>query len=116
MLERLKVLELSWDNTSNEWAVNAKEESFRQYGLISISPNTLSIPHDNESVYKGELDKSIFITLLPKDDETLFVSSIMPIYEGDFLGIFARTIRLSEDFSVTHGISSPAENLWLDYS
>jgi hypothetical protein len=75
-----------------QWAVNAEEESFRQCGSMSISPDTLGIPHDDESVYEGESDKSAFITLLPKDDETLFVSSIVPICEGDFLGIFAGTI------------------------
>ncbi|KAJ5922233.1 hypothetical protein N7516_009936 [Penicillium verrucosum] len=26
----------------------------------------------------------------------------MPIYEGDFLGIFAGTIRFSEDFNVIY--------------
>ncbi|KAJ5111474.1 hypothetical protein N7532_002009 [Penicillium argentinense] len=114
VLERLKVPEPSWNNASNEWAVNA-EEIFRQRSSKSISTDILGIPHD-ESGYEGGSDKSAFITLLPKDDETLFVSSIVPICEGDFLGMFAGTIRLSEDFSVTHGISGPAENLWLDYS
>ncbi|KAJ5418699.1 uncharacterized protein N7487_002249 [Penicillium crustosum] len=116
VLERLKVPEPSWNNASNEWAVNAEEEIFRQRSSKSISTDILGIPHDDESVYEGGSDKSAFITLLPKDDETLFVSSIVPICEGDFLGIFAGTIRLSEDFNVTHGISGPAENLWLDYS
>ncbi|KAI2671308.1 hypothetical protein LCP963914a_9669 [Penicillium roqueforti] len=116
VLERLKVPEPSWNNASNEWAVNAEEEIFRQRSSKSISTDILGIPHGDESVYEGGSDKSAFITLLPKDDETLFVSSIVLICEGDFLGIFAGTIRLSEDFNVTHGISGPAENLWLDYS
>ncbi|CDM37263.1 hypothetical protein DTO013E5_8369 [Penicillium roqueforti] len=116
VLERLKVPELSWDNASNEWAVNTEEESFRQCGSVSISTDILGIPHNDESVYEGGTDKSAFITLLPKDDDSLFVSSIVPICEGDFLGIFAGTIRFSEDFNVTHGISGPAESLWLDYS
>ncbi|KAJ5542726.1 hypothetical protein N7535_005150 [Penicillium sp. DV-2018c] len=116
VLERLKVPELSWDNASNEWAINTEEESFRLCGSKSISTDILGIPHNDESIYEGGTDKSAFITLLPKDDESLFVSSIVPICKGDFLGIFAGTIRFSEDFSVTHGISGPAENLWLDYS
>ncbi|KAJ5350293.1 hypothetical protein N7541_008020 [Penicillium brevicompactum] len=116
VLERLKVPEPSWNNASNEWAVNAEEEIFRQRSSKSISTDILGTPHGDESVYEGGSDKSAFITLLPKDDETLFVSSIVPICEGDTLGIFAGTIRLSEDFNVTHGISGPAENLWLDYS
>ncbi|KAJ5876395.1 uncharacterized protein N7529_001979 [Penicillium soppii] len=64
-LERLKVPEVSWNNASNEWAVNAEEESFRQCGLKSISPDILGIPHDYESIYEGGTDKSVFITLLP---------------------------------------------------
>jgi hypothetical protein len=116
VLERLRVPELSWDNASNEWAVNAEEESFRQCGLKSISTDILGIPHNDEFFYEDEKDKSAFITLLPKDDGSLLVSSIVPIYEGDFLGIFAGNIRFSKDLSVTHGISGPAENLWLDYS
>lgn len=115
-LERLKVPEVSWNNASNEWAVNAEEESFRQCGLKSISTDILGIPHDDESIYEGGTDKSVFITLLPKDDESLSVSSIVPVCEGDFLGIFAGTIHFSGDFSLTHGIPGPAENLWLDYS
>lgn len=113
VLERLKVPELSWDNASNERAVNT-EEGFRQCGSKSVSTNILGIPHDDESVYGGT-DKSVFITLLPKD-KSLFVSSIVPVCEGDFLNIFASAIRLSGNFSVTHGIPGPTENLWLDYS
>lgn len=100
----------------NEWAVNTEEESFRQYGLKSISTDILGILHDNKSIYEGKTDKSVFITLLPKDDESLSVSSIMPVYKGDFLGIFTGTIYFSGDFSLTYSIPSPAENLWLDYS
>lgn len=36
--------------------------------------------------------------------------------EGDVLGIFAGKIRFSEDWSATHGIRGPIDNLWLDYS
>lgn len=36
--------------------------------------------------------------------------------QGNILCIFAGTICLSGDFNVTHDISGPAENLWLDYS
>lgn len=117
VLERLKVPEHSWNNASNEWAFSAEEKSFRQCRPKSISTDILGIPHDDESVYEVGTDKSAFITLLPQDDDSLFVSSIVPsICEGDSLGIFAGPIRLTEHLSVTHGISGPIENLWLDYS
>ncbi|KAJ5709037.1 hypothetical protein N7493_010371 [Penicillium malachiteum] len=61
-------------------------------------------------------DKSAFTFLLPKDGSSLFVYSIVPVREGDFLGIFAGKIRFFEDLSATYGIPGLVENLWLDYS
>ena len=67
-------------------------------------------------MYRSGTDKSAFVTLLPNEDGSFFVSSVVPICEGDFLGIFAGTVRFSEEFSVTHGIPGPTRTLWLDYS
>ncbi|KAJ5710990.1 hypothetical protein N7488_005146 [Penicillium malachiteum] len=89
VVERLKVQESYWNNAKNEWASTVSESG---------------------------RDKSTFTFLLPKDSSSLFVCSIVPVREGDFLGIFAGKIRFSEDLSVTHGIPGPVKNLWLDYS
>lgn len=61
-------------------------------------------------------DKSTFVFLVPQDRMALSVCSIVPVCEGDFLGIFAGSIRFSEVFNVKRGICSPIDNLWLDYS
>jgi hypothetical protein len=71
---------------------------------------------DNHATSERCKNKSIFISLHLKDNKFLSVCPVIPVYEGDFVGIFARIIRFSEDFNVKHGILSPVANLWLDYS
>ncbi|KAJ5111855.1 hypothetical protein NUU61_001485 [Penicillium alfredii] len=112
----LKVPETSWNNASDEWASVAEEETFKQCAAESLFADNLGMRHSDELVYEGETDKSVFITLLPEEDGFLFVSSIIPICKGDFLGIFAGALRFSEKFSGTHGIPGPTGRLWLDYS
>jgi hypothetical protein len=112
----LKVRESSWNNGRNDWASLGEEESFKAKGLLVFPPDVICAPFDNNSVSEFGADKSAFTFLLPKDDISLFVCSIVPVSEGDFLGIFAGHIRFSTDVSVTHGIRGPVDNLWLDYS
>ncbi|GLI82207.1 hypothetical protein PoHVEF18_010616 [Penicillium ochrochloron] len=114
--ERLKVHESSWNNAKNEWAFASEEESFRKKGLQTFSPEVLCAPSSCQLVSDSEGDKSTFTFLLPKDGSSLFACSIVPVREGDFLGIFAGKIRFSENWSTTHGIRGPIDNLWLDYS
>lgn len=82
----------------------------------SISADNLGIRYSNELVFKGGTDKSAFVTLLPKEDRTLSVSSIASICKGDFLGIFAGTVCFSEDLSITYSIPGPSGRLELNYS
>jgi hypothetical protein len=116
VIERLKVRESSWNNGRNDWVSLGEEESFKAKGLLVFPPDVICAPFDNNSVSEFGADKSAFTFLLPKDDISLFVCSIVPVSEGDFLGIFAGHIRFSTDVSVTHGIRGPVDNLWLDYS
>ena len=116
VVERLTVRESSWNNGRNDWASPGEEESFKAKGLLVFPPDVICAPFDNYSVSEFGADKSAFTFLLPKDDISLFVCSIVPVREGDFLGIFAGNIRFSTDVSVTHGIRGPVDNLWLDYS
>jgi hypothetical protein len=44
------------------------------------------------------------------------ITSSFQYIKGDVLGVFARTIRFSENFNSVQGICGPAEKLWLDYS
>ncbi|KAJ5471967.1 hypothetical protein N7539_008536 [Penicillium diatomitis] len=112
VVERLKVHECSWNNAKNEWAVTNEEESFKGKGLQAFSPDVTCAPYDNQLGLECGIDKSAFTFLLPKDGSSLFVYSIVPVREGDFLGIFAGKIRVL----TTHGIRGPIDNLWLDYS
>jgi hypothetical protein len=116
VVERLKVHEPSWNNAKNEWAFASEEESFREKGLQAFSPEVLCAPYDYQLVSDSDGDKSTFTFLLPKDDSSLFACSIVPVREGDSLGIFAGKIRFSENWRTTHGIRGPIDNLWLDYS
>jgi hypothetical protein len=103
VVERLKVPESSWNNAKNEWAVTGEEESFKEKGLQAFSPDVICASYGNQSVSESPGDKSAFTFLLPNDGSSLFVCSIVPMCEGDFLGIFAGKIRFSGDFSSTHG-------------
>ncbi|KAL7649125.1 hypothetical protein ACMYSQ_012470 [Aspergillus niger] len=114
--ERLKVPESCWNCTRNEWAFPNEEESYKGIGLQTFSPDMVCAPYDDQLVSETGGDKSAFIFLLPKDDSSLLVCSIVPVREGDFLGVFAGKIRFSESWSLTHGIRGPVDDLWLDYS
>jgi hypothetical protein len=71
---------------------------------------------DRQALTESKYNKTLFITLLSKNKYNLAVSLIVPVYPGDFLGIFAGTIRFSDDFNRVHGIYGPMEKLWIDYS
>ncbi|KAJ5267410.1 hypothetical protein N7478_010218 [Penicillium angulare] len=114
--ERLKVQGSSWNNAKNEWAFTGEEENFKEKSLRTFPPEVLCTSHHGQLISESGRDKSTFTFLLPRDSSSLFVCSIVPVSEGDFLGIFAGKIRFSEDFSATHGIPGAVENLWLDYS
>ena len=116
MAQRLEVQESSWNNTANEWLSSDKETRFRLTDQLKLaSADNLGVPSDSESTLDGGRDKSVFILLLSKDAGLLSVIPIIPVHEGDFLGVFARMIWFSEDFNSTHGICGPAKDLWLDY-
>ncbi|BDD62667.1 hypothetical protein MAP00_007629 [Monascus purpureus] len=61
-------------------------------------------------------NKSIFVTILPKGKNFFSVCPIIPVQEGDFLGVFAGMIRYSAPCNVTYGVPGPEESLWLNYS
>ena len=56
-------------------------------------------------------NKSIFITILPKDKNFFSVYPIIIVQEGDFLRVFARMIRYSEPYNIIYGVPGPEENL-----
>ncbi|KAJ5982539.1 hypothetical protein N7451_012639 [Penicillium sp. IBT 35674x] len=115
--ERLQVPKSSWNNGGNVWASVMENESFQDKFQHSL-PAEIALESNNNQflVSEFERDKSPFIFLVPQDNMALSVCSIVPLSEGDFLGIFAGNVRFSEAFNVERGICSPIDNLWLDYS
>ncbi|KAJ6036016.1 hypothetical protein N7540_000295 [Penicillium herquei] len=117
VLERLEVPKSSWNNAGNEWAFTEEKERFKDKCLHAL-PTEILLESQNSQFLVSEFgrDKSPFVFLVPQDSMALSVCSIVPVCEGDFLGIFAGSIRFSEEFNVKRGICSPIDNLWLDYS
>ncbi|KAG9252580.1 uncharacterized protein F5Z01DRAFT_217857 [Emericellopsis atlantica] len=124
--ERLKVPEpeASWNSARNPWHSDAEAADFESsFGSIEASGEQLGGLFDihiasGEKRNGGNRNKSIFVSLLPRDENSLLVCPIITVQEGDFLGVFAGRIRYSEHFDTTYGIPGPKEkgNLWLDYS
>jgi hypothetical protein len=111
--ERPDVAGSAWNDGSNEWYSDEEEIAF-QLGttLGATSDRSLS------RLFNGcsGSNRSVFITLKPRGDDFLSVCPIIPVVEGDFLGIFAGTIRFAEDVGVTHSVPGPVRDLSLDYS
>ncbi|KAJ5559593.1 hypothetical protein N7513_001992 [Penicillium frequentans] len=117
VMERLEVSKSSWNNAGNEWAFIEEKESFKDKYLHALPAEVILESQNNQFlVSEFERDKSTFVFLVPQGSMALSVCSIVPVCEGDFLGIFAGNIRFSEEFNVKSGICSPIDNLWLDYS
>jgi hypothetical protein len=116
LAERLKISDVAWNSAGNPWlsdkeavafqSIGPHEPSFAQFGgFLDLHPGA-----------EAMRNKSIFVTILPKDKNFFSVCPIISVQEGDFLGIFAGMIRYSEPCNVTYGVPGPEENLWLDYS
>lgn len=112
---RLNIDETSWNNSGNPWFSSAEETAFQSSGH-KASPEELRGFFGIQIAGGRNRNKSIFVTLLPKDESFLSVCPIIPVQEGDILGVFAGMIRYSEDFNATYGVPGPGDKLWLDYS
>ncbi|KAJ5603359.1 hypothetical protein N7537_006315 [Penicillium hordei] len=108
--ERDYGVKLWLSQSGNTWFSSAKEAAFQSSGPHKASPDELRAGGG------GDGNKSIFITLLPKDKSFLSVCPIIPVQEGDILGVFAGMIRYSENFDAIYGVPGPGDKLWLDYS
>ncbi|KAK4068833.1 hypothetical protein Purlil1_13707 [Purpureocillium lilacinum] len=115
--KRLHVREACWNDARNVWGCAEEEEQFasipRQTNATAdLLGGLLDIP----TAAGGNRNKSIFVSLFSRGEEFLSVHPIITIQEGDFLGIFAGTIRYSKKFNPLYGIRGPADKLWLDHS
>ncbi|KND85539.1 hypothetical protein TOPH_09296, partial [Tolypocladium ophioglossoides CBS 100239] len=115
---RLEVPDSSWNCANNVWLSDAERVAFTSLpgSAQPLSSDELGVPLDIKGLKSGSKNKSVFVSLLTKDEAFLWVCPVITINEDDRLGVFAGHLRHSESFDTTHGIKGPRENLWLDYS
>ncbi|KAJ5993337.1 hypothetical protein N7451_009061 [Penicillium sp. IBT 35674x] len=114
--DRLNVSEIEWNSAINWWSSSVEETVFQLSGSHEPSATPLGGFFDLQPKAATTRNKSIFVTMQPKDDAFLMVCPIITVQEGDILGVFAGEIRYSSDCNPVYGIPGPEENLWLDYS
>jgi hypothetical protein len=115
--ERLQVAESSWNDASNEWYSSDEEAAFKLATTVkAISSKSLASLFNDRANTQQHRNKAIFMALLLNGDRRLDVCPTIPVFPGDFLGIYSGTVRFSENSSLSHGIPGPELKLWLDYS
>ncbi|KAJ5346778.1 uncharacterized protein N7506_000031 [Penicillium brevicompactum] len=114
--ERLNIPMAAWNNAGNPWFSYQEAIAFQFSGPHEPSTAQLGGYFDLRPGSDTMRNKSIFVTILPKEKAFFSVCSIIAVQEGDFLGNFSGMIRYSGRCNDTYGIPGPKENLWLDYS
>lgn len=114
--ERLNDPAIEWNSAINRWSSTIEETVFQSSGSHEPSATLLGGFFDLQPRAATTRNKSIFVTMQPKDDVFLMVCPIIAVQEGDILGVYAGEIRYSADCHYAYGIPGPRENLWLDYS
>ncbi|CAG8274507.1 unnamed protein product [Penicillium olsonii] len=116
LMDRVSVPGIAWNCAINPWFSSVEETVFQLSESHEASAEPLGGFFDLQTKAETMRNKSIFVTLQPKDEKFLTVCPIISVQEGDTLGVFAGEIRYSSDYSAVYGIPGPEENLWLDYS
>jgi hypothetical protein len=110
--ERLQVAESSWNDASNEWYSSDEEAAFKLTTTVNATlSKSLSSLFNNRANTEQCWNKAIFISLLPDGDKCLDACLTIPVFPGDFLGIYSRTVRFSENISLSHAIPGPIAKL-----
>ncbi|KAM3553514.1 hypothetical protein ARSEF4850_006883 [Beauveria asiatica] len=110
--ERLTISEDLWDSSANPWGSPIEKAQFNSIPKYKSLPDA----HPPSTEHSTDADKSMFVTLLPKEGKSaLYACPIIAVRKGDSLGIFAGKIRYSDDFDSARGIRGPEQGLWLDY-
>jgi hypothetical protein len=116
LADRLSVPENAWNSAINPWSSSVEETVFQLSGSHEPSAITFGGFFDLQPKAETMRNKSISVTLQPKDDVSLTVCPLISVQKGYTLGRFAGVIRYSSECSVVYGIPGPEQNLWLDYS
>lgn len=113
---QLSIRATAWNNSSNQWANSTEQKLFLDHGTCPISEKRLGTVFGPEAASGFGRDKSLFIFILPGHDGSLSICSIIPLFVGDYLGVFAGEIRFSDEICSINGIQGPSKKLWLDQS
>ena len=109
--------DMEWNDGSNEWRSALEEIEFISDHKVPATSSMCTVELFSDSGAHTETfwNKSTFISLFPVTDTTLWVCPIIPVFRGDFLGLFAGEVRFCEDQCLS-SIPGPMAKLWLDYS
>ncbi|KAI1778944.1 hypothetical protein F4818DRAFT_234762 [Hypoxylon cercidicola] len=114
---RLCVPESAWNDGGNPWFSDTEEATFQLTEAIPAgSSQTISGLFNDRGNTTACENKSLFVALRGGDCQPLLTCPMIAVSEGDFLGVFAGTIRYSEDDFLIQRIPGPAKHLFLDYS
>lgn len=116
--ERLDMMpRTAWAGAKDAWHSLEEKAAFRSTSKpATVSGDQMVSMVDICSAAGMGRNKSIYATLVTRDESFLSVCSVITIHKGDFLGIFTGYFRYSEDFDDMYGVRGPTEKLWLDYS
>ncbi|EED14476.1 conserved hypothetical protein [Talaromyces stipitatus ATCC 10500] len=115
--EIIDVGKSSWNNAFNKWRFKREASTFALACKPDVaSDDPLWCVADQHIASESGRNKSIFIFLFRRNNRFLSVCPIVPVNQGDLLGVFAGELRFSNDFDNLYGIRGPSEKLWLDYS
>ncbi|PVH71194.1 hypothetical protein DL98DRAFT_616299 [Cadophora sp. DSE1049] len=115
--ETLNIPDSSWDNGSNMWHSDSEEMSWRLTSGCMATSTESNVSRLTADAHIGSgTNKSFFVSIRPGINTQASVFPVIPVAEGDLLGIFAGKIRFSEHCSVAQSILGPLPHLWLDYS
>jgi hypothetical protein len=102
--DKLNVPEVEWNSAINRWSSSVEEIVFQSTGSYEPSSTPLGGFFDLQPKAVTTRNKSIFVTMQPKDDDFLMVCPIITVQEGDILGRFAGEFQHSSDCNAVYGI------------
>lgn len=98
-MNRLSVPEVAWNCAINPWTSSLRETVFQLSRSHEPSAELLGGFFGLQAKAEVMRNKSIFVTLQPKDDIFLMVCPIISVQERDSLGVFAGEIRYASDYN-----------------
>lgn len=97
----LSIPESNWDNGSNMWYSDDKEESWKLTSSCTATSTENTPKRLTEDAYiESGTNKLFFISIRPGVDKLVSVFPIVLVSLGDLLGIFSGKIRFLEHCNI----------------